>query len=198
MLETGLIGEIDINDKSTWENKIFITFDVDWAHDEVIKHTSNILSESNIKATWFITHDTPILNELRENPLFELGIHPNFNPLLLNGSYEKGKNAKEIIQNILKFVPEAKSIRSHSLTQNSSLVQYYKELGLKYELNMLIHYQQNIPVVPFEHHSELIQVPHIWEDDVHMLYGLDYNDALKRLLGISTLKYWIFTQFIFF
>jgi len=187
MKQFGLIKEISLEDELSWRDKIFITLDIDWAHDEVIRYVAKLLSDNNVKATWFVTHQTPVLNELRANPLFELGIHPNYNPLLLNGSAEKGNTAKDILDNVISIVPEAGSVRSHCLTQNTSLVTYYNEHKISKELNMLIPIQSGIVVKPFKDCSHLIQLPHIWEDDVHMLYKCDYLDMLKQINEYSGL-----------
>ena len=39
------ISQISINNPSTWEGKIFLTFDVDWAHDDVLKDTIEIVDK---------------------------------------------------------------------------------------------------------------------------------------------------------
>ena len=192
MKQFGLVSEIDYRNKSTWKDKIFVTLDIDWAHDEVVREVADFLSTNKIKATWFVTHATIVLDELRSNPLFELGIHPNYNPLLLQHSTSKGANAKEVIENILQVVPEAKSVRSHSLTQHSALVDYYAEKGLVHELNVFIPIHEDIILKPYRHWTDIIQVPHVWEDDVHMRYGLDYHEMLQKVLdytGITVLDF---------
>lgn len=64
-----------------YQKTIYLTFDIDWAHDTILEYTVDLLEKHEVAATFFVTHDTPVLNRLRDNPLFELGIHPNFNPL---------------------------------------------------------------------------------------------------------------------
>lgn len=76
-----LVSAIRVDDPSTWQGKTFLTLDVDWAHDVVLSHCINIVEGSGVPATWFITHYTPLLERLRENKNFELGIHPNFKAL---------------------------------------------------------------------------------------------------------------------
>jgi len=122
-MSTMLIKNINPNKPSTWEDYLFLTFDIDWAHDEVLSYTIDLVEEADVYATWFVTHDTPLLERLRENPKFELGIHPNFNNILA-GKYDpdNGKSAEQVIDKLLSIVPEARSVRSHSLTQSSKLV----------------------------------------------------------------------------
>ncbi|HWY35584.1 MAG TPA: hypothetical protein VNX68_13135 [Nitrosopumilaceae archaeon] len=187
MKQFGLIRDIELGKEETWKDKVFITLDIDWAHDDVIRYAADIFSEHHIKVTWFVTHESPVLNELRTNPLFELGIHPNYNPLLLNGSYEKGKTAREILNGIMKIVPEASCVRSHSLTQNSILVDYYVESNFKSELNVLIPINSGIMVWPFLNSSGLTELPHIWEDDVHIEFKHDYKNSLSLIKGYEGL-----------
>jgi hypothetical protein len=181
MKKFGLISEIDINNTGSWEEKIFITLDIDWASDEVIKYVADFFIANNVKSTWFVTHESPYLSVLQNNPLFELGIHPNFNPILLNGSYEKGATAEEIIDNILKIVPNATSVRSHSLTQNSSLVNLFLKKKLLNELNVLIPIQNDIVIKPYKNYLGITELPHIWEDDVHMFFKETYLEILEKI-----------------
>ena len=80
----GLISEIKVSDPETWKDRVFLTFDIDWAHDEVLEDTLNLVSDYNVKATFFATHKTSVNLKIISNPNFELGIHPNFN-LEFNG-----------------------------------------------------------------------------------------------------------------
>ena len=84
-----LIKDINIKDSKSWENKIFLTFDLDWCSDEVLEYTLNLLEQFNVKAIFFITHYTKLLDRMKKNESFELGIHPNFN-FLLNGDFRYG------------------------------------------------------------------------------------------------------------
>jgi len=166
-MEFEKIQNINVEKESSWKDKIFLTFDVEWATDEVLSYTLDILQEKNIKATFFCTHQTSLLDKMRENPNIELGIHPNFN-FLLNGDFRYGKNYKEVIEYYLKIVPEAVSVRSHSLTQNSSILQAFSDFGLKYDCNLFIPLNGHIENKPFYCcNNKLIRVPYFWEDDVY-------------------------------
>ncbi|WP_203363283.1 polysaccharide deacetylase family protein [Bacillus sp. REN10] len=105
-----------------YENTIFLTFDFDWACDEVISYTIDLLNKHDVPATFFVTNDTPILNKLKYNSNFELGIHPNFNDLLAGTSHEA---AETVISKIKKIVPDAVSVRSHSFNPK---LNYFKPL----------------------------------------------------------------------
>lgn len=165
------IVDIDIGCSESWREKIFLTFDIDWCSDEVLSYTLDILEKYKIKATFFVTHKTELLKRMRENSNIELGIHPNFNPLL-NGDFRYGKNIKEVLAYYKEMVPEAVSVRSHSLTTNSTISQQLSRRGFRYECNQIIPHSSGVVIKPYRHwESNFITVPHFWEDDVHILYG---------------------------
>lgn len=143
----------------------FITLDMDWAHDDIIMDTLSLLEQTGTRATWFVTHATPLLQRIRENPQFELGIHPNFNNLLTGGTGTSA-NAEEALDRIMDIVPEATAVRSHSLTQSSPLLDLFKKRGLIYDCNTFIPHNAHIPLRPWHHWNGLVKVPHFWEDDV--------------------------------
>ena len=64
--------------EATWQGKVFLSFDIDWAHDEVLADTIKIVRDAGIASTWFVTHNSPLVQELRGLNGAELGIHPNF------------------------------------------------------------------------------------------------------------------------
>ncbi len=167
------ISDINI-DTSFDESNAYITLDIDWAHDYVIEDTVNIIERANIQATWFVTHDTPILKRIAENPNFELGIHPNFN-YLLEGSSRNGSNSKEVIERLMSIVPSAKSIRSHSLTQSTRLIDLFQSFGLMHEVNQFIPFHAGIKLKPWKTWNGIYRVPYCWEDDIHLLYT-SHND----------------------
>ena len=90
---------------------IAITFDMDWAPDWAIEDIVRYLVPREVKATFFVTNETPALNTLRRYPeLFELGLHPNLFP----GS-SHGSSCQEVFESCRKIVPEAVSMRTHGL-----------------------------------------------------------------------------------
>jgi hypothetical protein len=161
------LSEIDPGRPETWEGRVFLTLDVDWAHDDVIAEVLDLLEPAQVRATWFITHDSPILERLRSNPLFELGIHPNFN-FLLEGDPRNGRTASEVVDRLLAIVPEAKSVRSHAMTQSTGLMHLFASKGLTHEANHFIPEQLETPLKPW-HWLSMIKVPYFWEDDVYCL-----------------------------
>jgi hypothetical protein len=162
------ISSVDPEKTDSWENKLFLTFDIDWAADDVINDTIKVVRKADVAATWFVTHDTPLLKEIRKNPKWELGIHPNFN-FLLEGDLRNGKNSLEVIQRIMKIVPEAKSVRSHSMVQSSRLLDIFKAIGLTHDCNQFIPSGSNIRLKPWFLWNGLVRVPYSWEDDIFCL-----------------------------
>jgi hypothetical protein len=162
------ISSIDVKDPISWSQKLFLTFDIDWAHDDVITDTIELLEKNNLHATWFITHNTSLIARLRDNPNFELGIHPNFNRLL-NGDNRNGRDPFEVITRLMELIPEAKSIRSHSMLQSSDLLQLYSSVGLTHDVNHFIPASAKIILRPWTIWNGLTKVPFFWEDDLTCL-----------------------------
>jgi hypothetical protein len=176
------ISNINIDDELSWKSNVFLTLDIDWAHDEVLNYTIDLIEAFNVKATWYVTHETPVLNRLRENKNFELGIHPNFN-FLLQGDLSTGKNAEEVVSRILEIVPEASSVRSHSMTQSSVLQEVFVKYGLTHEVNHFIPNWSGIDLRPWLLWNGLVKVPYSWEDDIDVIYNEKYEKG--RTLNFS-------------
>lgn len=165
---------------------VYITIDVDWACDEVLEYTIDFLEKNQLKATFFITHDTPLLERLRKSPLFELGIHPNFQ-YLLNGTSEF-HDMEEALDYILAIVPEAVSVRSHCLVQSSPILELFRRKGLRYEVNLFIPWSNSISLKPIWHYNGLLRIPYFWEDDFQCLQKLKTGWEAFSLLQYSGLK----------
>jgi len=163
------ISSIDPNIDLSWNNLTYLTLDIDWAPDFAILDTVELLLKYNVVATILVTHDSPAVRELLKEKNFEIGIHPNFNPLL-NGSKEKGENAKQVIEKLLEIIPNPKVVRSHSITSNSHIQDYFKEYKITHDLNTFIPTGADMKLKPFFSWNGLIKVPYCWEDDVHLLY----------------------------
>ncbi len=80
------ISIINPEDPNSYNGKIFLTFDIDWAINDVLMSTIDIIEKYNIKATFFVTHRTELLERMDKNKNIELAIHPNFN-YLTNGDF---------------------------------------------------------------------------------------------------------------
>lgn len=148
---------------------IYLTFDIDWACDAVISFTLDIIEKENVAATIFITHDTPLLGRMRENPNIELAVHPNFVPY--GESYPTNMTfleyGRERLLKLKELVPEATTLRAHGLTQNTRLLDIIKEFGYQRESNLLLTLSSGLNIKPFYHWNGLLRVPYFWEDDIH-------------------------------
>jgi hypothetical protein len=185
----GTIASVNPGDESTWRGRVFLTFDLDWAHDEVIHDAIDLVEAADVPATWFVTHECSALERLRENPKFELGVHPNFNTLLDGGSPRKG-GVKRILEEILNIVPEARCIRSHSMTQSSGLLAAFAAAGLTHDANHFIPASVGLDLRPWKLWNGMTRVPYFWEDDIFCIYEEsqqepDVVDAVSRGDGIK-------------
>lgn len=161
----GCISEIDLDDPASWEGRIFLTFDIDWANDDVFADTIDLVEPTGLKATWFVTHETPLIERLRANPNFEIGIHPNFN-FLLSGDGRNGADAGEVIDRLLALVPEARSVRSHALVQGTPLIKLFIDRGLTHDSNDFIPETTGLEVRPWPWFG-LVKAPYFWEDGIY-------------------------------
>ena len=187
----GRIKDIDPALPDTWRKGLFLTFDIDWVCDAVLEDAICLVEEAGVAATWFVTHQTSLLNRLRSNPKFELGIHPNFNNLF-NGQNTKASSgsAAQILDNLLAIVPEAKSVRSHSMTQSSRLYDLFAERGLTHECNTYIPSTSRIILYPWKTWQGLTKVSHFWEDDLNVLdVHVDASMLVQEAVGLRVFDF---------
>jgi hypothetical protein len=99
--------------------RIALTLDMDWAPDCTIDEAAALLVAAGVRATWFVTHDSPAVRRLRlRADLFELGIHPNFLP----GSTQ-GRTPEEVLHFCMGVVPEAQAVKTHALVESTHLLE---------------------------------------------------------------------------
>jgi len=143
-----------------------ITFDVDWAPDFVIDRVASVLIEHQVKATWFITHDSPALHRLKaHSDLFELGLHPNFLP-----HSTQGDSPDDILTNLQKIVPEARSARTHALVQSWPLLQEMVNCtAINVDASIFLPEMPHIQPVAYNMgQKKLLRVPFFWGDDYEL------------------------------
>ena len=161
---------------------------MDWASDEVLSFAIDIIEQFDIFATWFVTHDTHLLERLRANPKFELGIHPNYNTLLM-GEAEPGENFCTITKRLLDIVPEARSLRSHSLTQSTHLLNFFCDLGLTHDSNIFIPWNGGCELRPWLNWNGLTRVPYCWEDHIAIVSNGFDLEAVRSARGIKVFDF---------
>ncbi|MEN5396085.1 hypothetical protein ABE612_01140 [Achromobacter xylosoxidans] len=168
------ISDIDLSDERSWKGRIFLTLDIDWAEDFVLADTIALLERAAVPATWFATHPTPMLERIRANPLFEIGVHPNFNPLLFSGA---SGDAGTVVRDVLALAPGCRAVRSHSVAQSTGILAAFSREGLTYDCNMLIPWDAGMTLRPWRYwEAGMVRVPYLWEDDVACLYGWPLDD----------------------
>ena len=109
--------------------KVSLTFDTDWAHPIVMDYVLELLDNYNQKATIFATNKYDALFEKHEH---EIGVHPNFNDLLIG----EEKDFRRVIDELINIYPSATGFRSHSLTNSTHIINYFKSNGYVYDSNI--------------------------------------------------------------
>lgn len=165
-----LIKNIDLNNESTWKGKLFLTFDVDWASEEVWAYSIKILEDYDIPATWFITHESPLLSRILNNKKFDVGIHPNFNSLFTK-EYEN--TPEKIIDDLSNLIPSSNILRSHSLFQSERFLDLFKKKGYEKIANTFLPLNKNQLISPFKLWDNITILPHCWQDNVSLKMKLD-------------------------
>ena len=115
---------------------ISVTLDIDWAIDEVITYCLDLLDAANVKATFFATHTSPIIDSI-ESLGHEVGIHPNFLPNF-NG---KGIPYQRVIDEMIELFPNARGVRFHSLATSAPVLDYCFKKGILYDSSVYLPFQ---------------------------------------------------------
>jgi len=183
------LSNINPKEHVTWNAKVFLTFDLDWAHDDVIRDTIEIVREAGVASTWFITHETPMLEEIRSLKNSELGIHPSFNPFLDGSMAREGIGVENVLLDLMRIVPEAKAVRSHSLFQSERLLDIFKDVGLTHVSNHFVPHKVGISFEPFQVWSNLTIVPHCWQDNVSLRMDLPFPSRKELEVGFHTFDF---------
>lgn len=169
LLDINIIENADNKYKlgESMQKKIFLTFDIDWASDTLIKYTYDILKAENVKATFFVTHKSDFINSIKDDPNIELGIHPNFNRLFDAENSMGG--VWRIMDEIMEIVPNAISTRSHALVQGS-LIQSIGKAYIKFDCNTYMDIKSDVLIKPYLNPFGTTSIPHFFEDDVNILF----------------------------
>ena len=150
------------------------SIDIDWAPEEVIIDTLSLFEKYGVKCTIFSTHNSyAVIKSNRK--LFEVAIHPNFNPFLTGTD----KQVDDVIDELIELHPDAKGVRSHSLMQSTGINQRFADKGLVYDSNLLLPYHHGLK--PFKSWNGMVRIPYNWEDDVHWTYGYSFDDCRMNL-----------------
>ena len=144
-------------------SQVAITFDLDWAPDWCIELCRDICASHSVPCTFFVTHPNSVTPELMSDPNFEVGIHPNFLPESTQGSSHEA-----VLDYCIDIVPDARSMRMHSLFQSSPLLSL---VSIKYpqvetDVSLFLPFHDNLqPVMKYEQDRSMTRLPYYWEDD---------------------------------
>lgn len=129
---------------------------------------AEICRAAGFSATFFCTHRTDILDDLRQSSLFELGIHPSLGP----GSTH-GRSDRETLEHCLSIVPDAKTMRTHGLVQSTALFRTVTTEfpSIEYDVSLFLPFHPNLQISTFHFGSKRLihRLPYFWEDDVASL-----------------------------
>ena len=153
---------------SSMFDKHLITIDIDWASDEIVDHVSSILLSKKVKATWFITHDSPSIRQLTDYPeTFELGLHPNF-----RADSSQGSSPDRAMRYLRRILPHSGLVRTHGLVQSTRLLaELVTRYGITVDISLCLY---NTPLItPHEiwfakGEKSLLRIPYFWEDDYEL------------------------------
>ena len=146
-----------------------------------------LVKDAGAAATFFVTHRSPVLEELRADPAaIELGIHPNF---LESSSH--GVGSREILDHCLDIVPEATSMRTHGLVQSSALFvsisDDYPQIST--DVSLFLPFHANLqPTSLFLGRSKrrLVRLPYRWADDICADWpGWDWDSEPENAPGLN-------------
>jgi polysaccharide deactylase WbmS-like protein len=138
--------------------KICLTIDIDWAPDFVIAWMWERIQQNNISATWFVTHDSPVLNQIDADPDQEIGLHPNF-----FADSTQGNDKEAVMKYLTSYFHHCIGVRAHAFLDSTRHQWLYQKMGMKYISNLIIWNQASKPYfIPW---ADLWQIPISWEDD---------------------------------
>jgi len=157
-------------------NEICVTLDIDWASDEIVKYSVDLLEEYNVKTTIFATHKSELLTSLQKR--FEIGIHPNLE-----------FDIEEPTSKLLQTYPDAIGVRSHGGLQSTNIFRFMISKGLKYDSSTYIPLRENL--YPWWRLEKLVCIPIFWCDDTMFYSGLPFDFSYLHILKTG-LKVYLF------
>jgi hypothetical protein len=171
--------------------RIAITFDIDWAPDWCVERCVRILDRSGVKATFFATHASAFLEEIKRRAgRFEVGLHPNFHP----GS-SHGSGAADVIGHCLGFAGTARSMRTHGLMQWSNLYALLADAfpRIETDVSTFLPGQRSYDAGYFFLHGmkrPVTRLAYGWEDDVAAaMPGQDWDALPGFVPGLNILNF---------
>jgi hypothetical protein len=179
------INKIIPEQEDTWRNKIFLTIDIDWAEDWMVLETIELCKKLQVPTTWFITHEAPYIKTLLEDPLFEVGLHPNFNRLLQEQAPGDTGSAEAIIERIKALSPMSTSIRSHSLTWSQRLAELFSSYHMTHQSCLFLPWESSITIKPFRYNPGIIEAPSCFIESQQIMGVIPPCDKIINKNGMT-------------
>jgi hypothetical protein len=168
-------------------DRLYITFDIDWVDDDVLAFVLDLLDQHGCKATFFVTHDSPLIRQMKDDVRIERGIHPNFTSLLNAPADAHQLTAAHILADLKAIVPEAVSCRSHSLVSGTPFLRLFRRRGLLIDSNTYIPCREVLCIRPWRFWTDTLLVPFIWSDYIDLLHHGD-AEAARVLRAADTVR----------
>lgn len=147
-------------DPEAGPSRVVLTFDLDWAEDELVEDALDLVDELGLKVTVFATHalSDRIRTRIRSAG-HELGLHPHA---------PDGDDASlsAHLEELMDTYPDAVSVRSHRLRTSTPVFRAYREQGLRISSNLYL--KRRAVAAPFAVQWNLLEVP-IFEMDYFLL-----------------------------
>lgn len=164
---------------------IALSFDTDWAPQELIDDTINLLNDYNLKSTFFVTNKIDF-SKIKNH---EIAIHPNF---------QGTSNQEDILKETINFLPEKQTFgsRSHRLFFNSPLISLYEKFRIQYDSNFYMPGVDNIKPFIFNF-ADVVEIPFYFSDDDYIVNSKNFE--LNNLdLNNNGVKVFLFHPFHIF
>jgi hypothetical protein len=154
---------------------ICFSVDVEWAHPVVLNDLRSLFEKAGIAVTFFVTHDGVL------TPGHERGLHPNFRRsgdtyralLAQSGGSPHALTDSQfqrfVLERTLRFAPEAKGLRTHSLHFDSTLLPLYRQLGLEYDCSYDMPFVTGLR--PFWKPHGILAIPIYYMDHIDIMTG---------------------------
>lgn len=136
---------------------IAITFDTDWAPDELVDYCVELCLEYRVKVTLFCTHPGEDVSRKSTN-LMKRG-YPKDTELAIHPKFVRGVSFRETLALLSEEYPDAKGVRSHSILVGWEIIQAYEEVGIQYDSNFLLHFKSVWPFFYTGANNGVLELP---------------------------------------
>lgn len=171
-----------LRNKYRSDNFIAFSIDTDWASEDCIREMVDFFMGNGIPINIFCTHPSAVLAKCKNNPLVELGIHPNY----CEGS-SQGNTMDEITDYCMNLVPEARSVRGHRWFSSNDMYDRLVKRGILYDSSEC---SMMDCVEPYIHRSGLLRFPVFFEDGGALWFGVepDFKSNGRKYFSQNGLK----------